>query len=66
MWLVSRGGRTEADVLGDERGQYVMMNNRTIKTYIPPQEELERLFSNTNKHTHHLGLAFEQEVSPTT
>lgn len=44
MWLNSRGGRTESDVLVGEFGKYVLMSSgvkgKDIKVYIPIREEI--------------------------
>ena len=48
-WVSSRGGRTIADVLEDEKGdRYVMMwsgpNKEEVRVYIPDEKVLEEMF----------------------
>ena len=44
LWLDSRGGRTEADVLEDEQGEYVLMGayGKKVKVYIPKDIKVRR------------------------
>ena len=42
IWLSQRGGRTEADVCGDDGGLYVLMSaplavSKTERVYLPQQ-----------------------------
>lgn len=69
LWLLSRGGRTEEELLVDEFGEYVMMNNGdhgNRKIYVPPTEELKLQFHNKTTSKRALGLILEQEIELST
>lgn len=55
VWLYHRGGRTEADVLEDEKGEFIMMQsgrNQQCKMYIPG-------FETVDNPVHKVGIAVD-------